>query len=87
MACTLERCELRDVWLIVHRYGIGLTAGRETMGCRLSAGGGDRSGEQTRMPRKTELRSKPESAGQASGASRGMAAGHGAVRRNERLGA
>ena len=68
-------------WRIADRNAIALAAGRETMG-QAAAGpacGEDRSG-QTRMPRRTRLRSKPASAGQACGASKGMGAGRMAVK-------
>jgi hypothetical protein len=41
---------------------------------------GSKHGGQTRMPRRTRLRSKPASAGQACGASKGMGAGRMAVK-------
>src|ERR1700747_1765971 len=76
VARALGDVNYATAWRIVDRNAIALAAGRETMGRRLPP---DRraTGIEGRRAnpddRRTRLRSKPASAGQARGASKGMA--------------
>ena len=84
VARALGDVSYATVWRVAHRNSIALTAGRETMGCRLSEeqrAAVIEAGVQSPMRPKEKSRSKPGSAGQACDGSRAAPAGQGAVSR------